>query len=89
MPGHKPPAPCGHPRPCGCVAGGSCCARCGYDPDFCIDDVRGGRPRFLRGLDKRDAAIREVVRDGVAASAVAECLGLSERTVFRVLAEAR
>ena len=75
---------CGHPKPCGCKVGGLCCVECGFDPDICIEDVKGSRAHFL--LAGRDEAIRQVVRNGAKVLAVAECLGLSERTVFRVVA---
>lgn len=83
---HKQIEPCGHPRPCGCKVGGPCCEDCGFDPYFCVEDIKGNRSHIL--LAERDAAIRQVVKGGVAVLVVAEKLGLTERTVYRVL-EAR
>ena len=76
-------APCGHPQPCGCRAGGECCEECKFDPHVCIDDIKGSRSHIL--VADRDASIRRVVKAGVGVPIVASRLGLSERTVYRIV----
>ena len=57
---------------------------CGFDPDICIEDMKGNRAHIL--LAGRDEAIRQTVKAGATVPAVAECLGLSKRVVWRVVA---
>ena len=58
----------------------SCCGECDYDD--CVAGEWGGG--LLHDIRERDEAIREAVKvKGV--QAVAECLGLTKRSVWRVL----
>lgn len=61
------------------------CLRCPL-PQCRLDD-RAGYAHFRQG--PRDARVLELTNGGMQASAVAEAVGVTSRTVYRILARAR
>lgn len=72
---------CGHPAPCGCEYGARCCFDCPLPECNYVAGISGPRTESLRRAREAEALRRQ----GFRAVEIARRIGVSRRTVYRLL----
>ena len=85
-------ASCGHGSPCGCSVATdyqkkvSCCIKCPFSQ--CVFDTTARTERRSKSLARQEQVV-SLYKEGIPSYIIAQTVGITKRTVFRLLREER